>query len=174
MSNIQSVKTQIQNLINMANSTTNKQDTDLTTAVSSLVSGYGSGGGSGEPDTPSRENMIDMIDGFYGPSGTTTTDNGDGTLTIDGTVSDTGTLCFNVYGKELQQGGTYLFDLEGMPRDVYNNVEFAEIRVGNDSDIMPGDTFESIGGYVDGHVQIVFREGTTFDNVTFRPVIYEV
>ena len=40
------VKVKIQNLINKANATTGKNDTDLTSGVYNLVQGYGSGGGS--------------------------------------------------------------------------------------------------------------------------------
>lgn len=43
MANIQSVKTKIQGLIDKANTKTGKGDTDLTTAVNRLISGYGSG-----------------------------------------------------------------------------------------------------------------------------------
>lgn len=45
MATAESVKSKIQTLIATANSTTGKSDTDLTTAVNSLVSGYGQGGG---------------------------------------------------------------------------------------------------------------------------------
>lgn len=48
MSTIQSVKNQIQTLIDNANATTGKGDTNLTTAQNSLIEGYGQGGsGSG-------------------------------------------------------------------------------------------------------------------------------
>ena len=43
MSTAQSVKTQIQSLIDQANAKTGRTDTDLTSAVGMLVSGYGSG-----------------------------------------------------------------------------------------------------------------------------------
>lgn len=44
MSTPDSIKTQIQNLISTANTTTGKSDTNLTTAITSLISGYGGGG----------------------------------------------------------------------------------------------------------------------------------
>lgn len=44
MSNAQSVKTQLQNLINSANATTGNTDVDLTSAIGSLIGGYGQGG----------------------------------------------------------------------------------------------------------------------------------
>lgn len=44
MSTIQTVKTQIQSLINLANTTTGNTDTNLTDGVNALVSGYGQGG----------------------------------------------------------------------------------------------------------------------------------
>lgn len=47
MSTIQSVKNQIQTLIDNANATTGKGDTNLTTAQNSLIEGYGQGGGGG-------------------------------------------------------------------------------------------------------------------------------
>ena len=43
MSTPDSIKTQIQNLISTANTTTGKSDTDLTAAITSLISGYGGG-----------------------------------------------------------------------------------------------------------------------------------
>lgn len=45
MATAESVKTKIQNLIAMSNAITGNNDLDLTTAVNSLVSGYGQGGG---------------------------------------------------------------------------------------------------------------------------------
>jgi hypothetical protein len=52
MSTIQTVKTQIQSLIDLANTTTGNQDTNLTDGVNALVGGYGQGGSSGgyDPD----------------------------------------------------------------------------------------------------------------------------
>ena len=44
MSNIQSVKAQIQSLINKANETTGNTDTNLTDGVNALVEGFGQGG----------------------------------------------------------------------------------------------------------------------------------
>ena len=44
MSTIQTVKTQIQSLIDLANTTTGNQDTNLTDGVNALVGGYGQGG----------------------------------------------------------------------------------------------------------------------------------
>lgn len=44
----QSVKIQIESLINQANATTGKEDTDLTSAVGSLVEGFGQGGSDDE------------------------------------------------------------------------------------------------------------------------------
>lgn len=45
MATAESVKTKIRGLIDSANSTTGNTDADLTTAVDSLIAGYGSGGG---------------------------------------------------------------------------------------------------------------------------------
>ena len=45
MATAESVKTKIRGLIDSANTATGNTDTDLTTAVSSLIAGYGSGGG---------------------------------------------------------------------------------------------------------------------------------
>lgn len=45
MATAESVKAKIQGLITTANATTGSSDTDLTTAVNALVSGYGQGGG---------------------------------------------------------------------------------------------------------------------------------
>ena len=44
MSTPDSIKAQIQSLISTANTTTGKSDTDLTAAITSLISGYGGGG----------------------------------------------------------------------------------------------------------------------------------
>lgn len=46
MSSIQSVKNQIQTLIDNANATTGNSDTTLTTAQASLIEGYGQGSSS--------------------------------------------------------------------------------------------------------------------------------
>lgn len=46
MATAESVKVKLQGLINKANAKTGKNDTDLTTAVTALVEGYGQGGGS--------------------------------------------------------------------------------------------------------------------------------
>ena len=50
MSNMNTVKAQIQSLIDSANATTGNADTNLTDGVNALISGYGQGssGGSGE------------------------------------------------------------------------------------------------------------------------------
>ena len=48
MSTIQTVKTQIQSLINLANTTTGNTDTNLTDGVNALVSGFGQGGSGGD------------------------------------------------------------------------------------------------------------------------------
>lgn len=40
MATIESIKTKIQTLTTKINETTNKSDTDLTTAVNSLINGY--------------------------------------------------------------------------------------------------------------------------------------
>ena len=53
MSDINTVKAQIQSLIDLANTTTGNQDTNLTDGVNALISGYGQGG-SGS-DLPSAE-----------------------------------------------------------------------------------------------------------------------
>ena len=42
----ESVKAKLQGLINLANNTTGKTDTDLTAAVNALIAGFGQGGGS--------------------------------------------------------------------------------------------------------------------------------
>lgn len=47
MATVESVKNKIQGLIDTANGATGNSDTDLTTAVSALVAGYGQGGSSG-------------------------------------------------------------------------------------------------------------------------------
>lgn len=47
MSTIQTVKTQIQSLIDLANTTTGNTDTNLTDGVNALVSGFGQGGSGG-------------------------------------------------------------------------------------------------------------------------------
>lgn len=44
MATDKSVKAKIQGLIDKANATTGKSDTDLTSGVNSLVEGYGTGG----------------------------------------------------------------------------------------------------------------------------------
>ena len=49
MATAESVKTKIRGMIDSANTATGNTDTDLTTAVSSLIAGYGSGGGGGLP-----------------------------------------------------------------------------------------------------------------------------
>ena len=59
MSDINTVKAQIQSLINLANTTTGNSDTNLTDGVNALVSGYGQGGGSLE----GLENGYDVM--FY-------------------------------------------------------------------------------------------------------------
>lgn len=46
MSTPNTIKAQLQSLIDTSNATTGKEDTDLTSAVGSLVEGYGQGGGS--------------------------------------------------------------------------------------------------------------------------------
>ena len=53
MSNIQTVKAQIQSLLDLANTTTGNNDTNLTDGVNALVEGFGQGG-SGS-DLPSAE-----------------------------------------------------------------------------------------------------------------------
>lgn len=45
MATIQSVKEKIQGLIDKANETTTASDMDLTTAINTLIEGYGKGGG---------------------------------------------------------------------------------------------------------------------------------
>ena len=47
MATAESVKAKINNLVAKANTKTNKSDKDLTSAVNSLIAGYGQGGGSG-------------------------------------------------------------------------------------------------------------------------------
>lgn len=47
MATADSVKNKIQGLINTANATTGKADTDLTSAVGALIAGFGQGGGGG-------------------------------------------------------------------------------------------------------------------------------
>ena len=47
MATADSVKNKIQGLINTANATTGKADTDLTSAVGALIAGFGQGGGDG-------------------------------------------------------------------------------------------------------------------------------
>lgn len=47
MSTIQSIKGQLQELIDSANATTGNADTNLTDGVNSLIEGYGSGGTTG-------------------------------------------------------------------------------------------------------------------------------
>lgn len=47
MATAASVTAKIQNLIRTANATTGNADTDLATAIGSLIAGYGTGGGSG-------------------------------------------------------------------------------------------------------------------------------
>lgn len=58
MSTIQSVKNQIQTLIDNANATTGKGDADLTTAQASLIDGYGKGGGGGSETIKFSETEI--------------------------------------------------------------------------------------------------------------------
>lgn len=52
--NANTVKTQIQSLIDLANTTTGNTDTNLTDGVNALIGGYGQGSGSGS----SGGNMI--------------------------------------------------------------------------------------------------------------------
>lgn len=59
--NANTVKTQIQSLINLANTTTGNQDTNLTDGVNALVSGYGQGGSGGTLE--GLENGYDVM--FY-------------------------------------------------------------------------------------------------------------
>lgn len=54
MSTTETVKTQIQSLIDSANATTGKQDTNLTDGVNALIKGYGQGSGSS-----SRESLYE-------------------------------------------------------------------------------------------------------------------
>lgn len=61
MSTIQTVKTQIQSLIDLANTTTGNQDTNLTDGVNALVGGYGQGGSGGSLE--GLENGYDVM--FY-------------------------------------------------------------------------------------------------------------
>lgn len=49
MATAESVKAKIQGLIDSANTTTGSADADLTTAVGSLIAGFGQGGGGGLP-----------------------------------------------------------------------------------------------------------------------------
>lgn len=53
MSDINTLKTQIQSLINSANDTTGNSDKNLTDGVNSLIEGYG--GGAGGSDLPVAE-----------------------------------------------------------------------------------------------------------------------
>ena len=63
MATAESVKNKIQGLINTANATTGKADTDLTSAVGALIAGFGQGGGGGGIEvtegtiTPSSETL---------------------------------------------------------------------------------------------------------------------
>lgn len=73
MSNIQTVKAQIQTLINSANATTGNADTNLTDGVNALISGYGQGGS--EPtlqDKTITENGTYSADSGYDGLGTVT------------------------------------------------------------------------------------------------------
>lgn len=51
MSDINTLKTQIQSLIDNANATTGNSDTNLTDGVNALIEGYGQGG----PELPNAE-----------------------------------------------------------------------------------------------------------------------
>ena len=61
MSDINTVKAQIQSLIDLANTTTGNQDTNLTDGVNALVGGYGQGGSGGSLE--GLENGYDVM--FY-------------------------------------------------------------------------------------------------------------
>ena len=63
MSTIQTVKTQIQSLIDLANTTTGNTDTNLTDGVNALVSGYGQGGDLPTDTLVGLENGYDVM--FY-------------------------------------------------------------------------------------------------------------
>ena len=53
MSTVQSIIDQLRFLIGQANDTTGKLDGDTTTAIASLIAGYGAGGGTDIPPAPS-------------------------------------------------------------------------------------------------------------------------
>lgn len=86
MATAESVKTKIQGLIDSANAATGNTDADLTSAVGSLIAGYGSGGGEEEiPDDGKTRIFIHLAEGRTSPvlgccpNGTVTVDWGDGT-----------------------------------------------------------------------------------------------
>ena len=62
MATAKSVKSKIQGLIATANATTGNSDTDLTTAVSALVAGFGSGGNGGDNE-PGLEYFCTVFNG---------------------------------------------------------------------------------------------------------------
>lgn len=59
MATAESVKGKIQGLISQANEATGKTDADLTTAIGSLIAGFGQGGGSGDGDESTLTKVID-------------------------------------------------------------------------------------------------------------------
>ena len=65
MSNFSTIKNQIQELIDLANATTGKTDEDLTTALNSLMSGYGSGSDSGGGSATDSLNLMDYVGCIY-------------------------------------------------------------------------------------------------------------
>lgn len=60
--NVNTVKAQIQSLINKANETTGNQATNLTDGVNALVSGYGQGGSSGSDDVIDNGVTVKVFD----------------------------------------------------------------------------------------------------------------
>lgn len=97
-------------------------------------------------------------------SGITFTDNGDGTITVNGTATDTANFCINLKNMKLSTDKVYVASL-GVPDD--RSKYLIDVRVGQNyywtGDLIKPET-ESVE-----YVNILIKEGCTLENVVFKP-----
>lgn len=180
MSTAESVKNQIKKLIAMANDVTKKSDTNLTSAVLSLIKQCG-----GDvpdipdvPDEPTVENLIvyPYMESFSPGtvSGITVTDNGDGSFTLNGELNGERDFhCLFNLAEPLVEGETYVLSLGNEYCD--SNAITIENKIGsNYNDIQLGVPYVCDYEVADGQMLVIFVPPMTFDNVIIRPTLYKV
>ena len=166
MSTPQSVKTQIQSLIDTANETTGNNDATLTDAVGALVDGYGSGEGSGE--VKESPNLFVYPYNSFMVNGVECVDNRDGSFTLNGTVQGMADISFTT-DQVLINGETYILDL-GISDELYQNFEYVEIRGFNDNEGVDFKVpFKAEVSSDCLNLLVLIPDGTVLDNVTFYP-----